>query len=191
MIKRKDAVLEAAKELFGVYGFTATTFKKIAGKAGVAPGLLAHHYGTKERLFLEAGLDVLRNFKIVLEASVANSPNGLEGVLNFCRAYLDFSLDSNSNWLVLVRCSPYSDMKISSNQAMMETQFSGIHRILEGEIERGIEDGSIQTEDCKATAQVIMATLVGANRTKVLTPYASSTLYKDVPEFIAKAIKNI
>ncbi len=189
MIKRKDAVLEAAKELFGVYGFTATTFKKIAAKAGVAPGLLAHHYGTKEKLFLEAGLDVLRNFKIALEASVADSPNGLEGVLNFCRAYLDFSLDCHSNWLVLVRCSPYSDMKTSSNREMMEQQFSGIHRILEGEIERGIEDGSIQTEDCQATAQVIMAILVGANRTKVLTPYASGTLYKDVPEFIAKAIK--
>lgn len=56
---KKEALLKAAKELFGEYGYTETTFKKISERAGVALGLLTHHYGNKEKLFLAAGMDVL------------------------------------------------------------------------------------------------------------------------------------
>ena len=53
---RKAALLQAAKELFGEYGYAETTFKKISERAGVALGLLTHHYGNKEKLFLACGL---------------------------------------------------------------------------------------------------------------------------------------
>ena len=49
---KKEALLKAAKELFGECGYTETTFKKISERAGVALGLLTHHYGNKEKLFL-------------------------------------------------------------------------------------------------------------------------------------------
>ena len=48
---KKEALLKAAKELFGECGYTETTFKKISERAGVALGLLTHHYGNKEKLF--------------------------------------------------------------------------------------------------------------------------------------------
>ena len=44
---KKEALLKAAKELFGECGYTETTFKKISERAGVALGLLTHHYGNK------------------------------------------------------------------------------------------------------------------------------------------------
>lgn len=43
-----------------------TTFKKISDRAGVALGLLTHHYGNKEKLFLASGLDVLEHFLVKL-----------------------------------------------------------------------------------------------------------------------------
>ena len=111
---KKEALLKAAKELFGECGYTETTFKKISERAGVALGLLTHHYGNKEKLFLAAGMDVLERFHEVLQRACDEGKNGRESVLNFCKAYLDFSIDPDSNWLVLVRCSPYSDMKTVS-----------------------------------------------------------------------------
>ena len=59
---KKEALLQAAKELFGECGYVETTFKKISDRAGVALGLLTHHYGNKEKLFLASGLDVLEHF---------------------------------------------------------------------------------------------------------------------------------
>ena len=167
---KKEALLKAAKELFGECGYTETTFKKISERAGVALGLLTHHYGNKEKLFLAAGMDVL------------------ERVLNFCKAYLDFSIDPDSNWLVLVRCSPYSDMKTSDDRELMFEKFNEIHKLLEQQLWRGIEDGSIRELLVKETAQILMSLVVGANRTRVLTPYAPPHLYREAIAFAARAI---
>ena len=41
---KKEALLQAAKELFGECGYVETTFKKISDRAGVALRLLTHHY---------------------------------------------------------------------------------------------------------------------------------------------------
>lgn len=185
---RKEALLQAAKELFGQYGYVETTFKKIADRAGVALGLLTHHYGNKEKLFLASGMDVLENFEAFLTAAVAGAPDGHTGVLRFCEAYLSFSVDENSNWLVLVRCSPYSDMKTGADRDLMDLRFSSIHELLVLQLEAGMADGSLHCANAKVTAQVIISLLVGVNRTRVLTPYASEGLYEEALAFVARAI---
>lgn len=186
---KKEALLQAAKELFGEYGYAETTFKKISERAGVALGLLTHHYGSKEKLFLASGLDVLKNFQEHLQAAIQNSVNGYEGVINFCRAYLEFSIDPQSSWLVLVRCSPYSDMKTKKDRDLMDSRFSHIHALLADQIERGKKDGSLSSNLGKNTAQVIISLLVGVNRTRVLTPYETDHLYEDALEFVSHSVK--
>ena len=71
-------------------------------------------------------------------------------------------MDKDSNWLVLVRCSPYSDMKTKTDREQM-IHVRQVHRELEEQIQRGIRDGSIVNVDSKATAQVIISLMVGAN----------------------------
>jgi TetR/AcrR family transcriptional regulator, regulator of cefoperazone and chloramphenicol sensitivity len=43
-------IRDAAIAQFAEHGFRAATIKGIAAAAGVSPGLVQHHYGTKERL---------------------------------------------------------------------------------------------------------------------------------------------
>lgn len=186
---KKDALLKAAKELFGEYGYVETTFKKISERAGVALGLLTHHYGNKEKLFLAAGIDVLEHFLLVLRTATDSGSTGYESAVKFCQAYLQFSIDPDSNWLVLVRCSPYSDMKTKTDRDTMNEMFNQVPRVLEVQLQRGIEDGSIRTLDPAETAQVIISIMVGTNRTRLLTPYASPRLYEETIDFVARAIK--
>ena len=120
---KKEALLKAAKELFGECGYTETTFKKISERAGV-----------------------------------------------------------------LVRCSPYSDMKTTDDRELMFEKFNDIHKLLEQQLWRGIEDGSIRELLVKETAQILMSLVVGANRTRVLTPYAPPHLYREAVAFAARAI---
>lgn len=185
---KKEALLKAAKELFGECGYAETTFKKISERAGVALGLLTHHYGNKEKLFLAAGLDVFEHFLVVLQDACDRAANGREGALNFCRAYLDFSIDPDSNWLVLVRCSPYSDMKTSADRELMFQKFNEVHQLLEQQLWRGIDDGSIREILVKETVQILMSLLVGVNRTRVLTPYAPPHLYREAIDFASRAL---
>ena len=187
---KKAALLQAAKELFGEYGYAETTFKKISDRAGVALGLLTHHYGNKEKLFLASGLDVLEQFLAHLKAAVAGAPTGYDAVMRFCRAYLDFSIDPHSNWLVLLRCSPYSDMKTKTDRDLMDSRFARIHELLAALLIRGVEDGSLVTLDADGTAQVVISLLVGANRTRVLTPYAPEGLYEETLAFVSRSIRS-
>lgn len=46
----KSRILQAATELFGERGSSGTSFKRIAERAGVAPTLIVHHYGSKDGL---------------------------------------------------------------------------------------------------------------------------------------------
>lgn len=186
---KKDALLAAAKELFGECGYVETTFKKISDKAGVALGLLTHHYGNKEKLFLAAGLDVLEKFLATLHNATTKGQTGYDAVLRYCRAYLDFSINTHSHWLVLVRCSPYSDMKTKADRDTMNAKFTQVPAVLEIHLKRGIEDGSIRPCNPTETAQVIVSLMVGANRTRVLTPYAVPNLYEEVVDFVSRALK--
>ncbi len=193
-LTKKEALLQAAKELFGEFGFAETTFKKISDRAGVALGLLTHHYGNKEKLFFAAGMDVLENFIAVLQKATSDTENGRAGVLSFCRAYLDFSIDPDTHWLVLVRCSPYSDMKTSEDRDIMLRKFEEVHHLLEKQLQRGIDDGSIVPLAPASTAQVITGLMVGANRTRVLTPYtfgSSQDFYTDTLAFVDRAISSV
>lgn len=186
---KKEALLTAAKELFGEFGYADTTFKKISERAGVALGLLTHHYGNKEKLFLAAGLDVLEHFLIELRAAVAPAENGHDAVLAFAKAYLDYSVNKDSYWLVLVRCSPYSDMKTKTDRDIMYEKFNLVPRLLEQQITRGIADGTIVPISAHETAHTIIALMVGVNRTRLLTPYAPPQLYEEALAFISRSIR--
>lgn len=49
----RDAIWEAATELFPRTGFAGTSVRDIAGAAQVDPALVIRHFGSKENLFLE------------------------------------------------------------------------------------------------------------------------------------------
>jgi AcrR family transcriptional regulator len=48
----KDAILDAARELFSARGYEGTTIRGIATNAGVDPALVHHFFGSKDDLFL-------------------------------------------------------------------------------------------------------------------------------------------
>jgi len=186
---KKEALLQAAKELFGDFGYAETTFAMISQRAEVAMGLLAHHYGNKEKLFLAAGMDVLERLLVRLHMSVQEASTGLEAVERFCRAYLEFSLDPNAHFMVLIRCSPYSDMKTREDREVMVTKFTEVWTLLESCISMGIRDGSIPASDPHLATQFVSCALVGSVRTKRLTPYSTPGLYDENIRRIMIALK--
>ena len=187
-MSKKDALLLAAKELFGRHGYNGTTFKLISERAGVALGLLTHHYGNKEKLFLAAGLDVLDNLLVRLREAALGGANGIDAVQRFCWAYLAFSIDPAEHFLVLIRCSPYSDVRTREDREVMMEKFESVLDVLEACVLRGIQDGSIASLPPRETATAVSCNLVGAVRTRLLTPYSAPSLYDDMLAFITRSL---
>ncbi len=186
---KKGLLLKATKELFSEHGYSETTFKKISERAGVALGLLTHHFGNKEKLFLTAGLDVVRELVLAIRGSIQNADNGLDAVRLFATTYFQFALNPRQDFMVLVRCSPFSDLKTVEDKEVMIHKFSELYDILTECIERGIADGSIRPMDPQKMAAVVFCNLVGGIRHGLLTPYGSETLFDDVTEFVLHGIR--
>jgi TetR/AcrR family transcriptional regulator len=47
-----DALLKSARQAFARHGFEATSVREIARNAGVDPALMAHHFGSKDALWI-------------------------------------------------------------------------------------------------------------------------------------------
>lgn len=63
-------VRDAAVECFAEVGFDAP-FRTIAERAGVSPGLITHHFGSKAALRAECDAEVLRRYRAVKADGVA------------------------------------------------------------------------------------------------------------------------
>jgi AcrR family transcriptional regulator len=50
----RQTILEVAREEFAQRGFDNATVRQIASRAGVDPAMIAHHFGSKQQLFLAA-----------------------------------------------------------------------------------------------------------------------------------------
>lgn len=62
----REAIWDAASQLFAERGYAATSVRDIAGLAGIDAALVIRHFGSKENLFLDTmKLDLLEN--ILLE----------------------------------------------------------------------------------------------------------------------------
>lgn len=63
-------IRDAAIECFAEQGFDAA-FRTIAARAGVSPGLITHHFGSKAALRAECDAEVLRRYRAVKSDGVA------------------------------------------------------------------------------------------------------------------------
>jgi AcrR family transcriptional regulator len=185
----QEKILTAAQELFGEFGFAETTFKRIADKAGVAPGLITHHFGTKEKLFAAASLNVLTSLRDRAMAAAEAESSGLEAVVAYVSTYLKESERPGAHFPILVQCSPYGDVKSGLDKADIVRTFEELIHELARCLIRGMKDGSVvECESATRTADVIFSTLVGTVRTKLLAPFCNEGFYQAVLNFIRRAV---
>jgi AcrR family transcriptional regulator len=95
------AVLDAAGELFGRYGFLATSVKRIAEVAGVSKSGLLHHFGSKEEVFRQVFIRAEEDLvKLSLRGIVNATPK--EQLVLGARNLLDALDDPRLRQIVLV-----------------------------------------------------------------------------------------
>lgn len=185
----QEKILAAAQDLFGELGFAETTFKRIADKAGVAPGLITHYFGTKEKLFASASLNVLTDLRDRAMAAAETAPSGLDAVVAYVSTYLKESEREGAHFPILVQCSPYNDVKSGLDKADIARTFEELIHELARCLIRGMKDGSVvECESATRTADVIFSTLVGTARTKLLAPFCNDGFYQSVLNFIRRAV---
>ncbi len=186
---KKRRILRCAQEVFGQYGYHAATVKMIAEKAGVAFGLVAHHFGSKENLFLRAGFDMVDQAMAAICSRPEKPENGLEDVGLFIQAYLDFTLEHAAAFPILIRCSPFSDVDLDFARERIAEKFGDFLLDISRRLDRGMRDGSVRQAPLMETAILVYGGIVSAVRTRFLTPYRLPRLYAETKRYALEAIR--
>lgn len=124
---RPRLLIEAARELFSVRSYESVTTTEIARQAGVAYGLIAHHFGNKRGLYL-AVMNQIRD-ELAHEHESPLLGSSLEELLhNALRRHVEYIETHERGFRALMRGDLGSDPEI--RKMFDELRWSGARKIL-------------------------------------------------------------
>jgi AcrR family transcriptional regulator len=100
-LQNRQAILDAAREVFGELGYETATVRDIIRRTGLAAGTFYNYYRSKEEVFAALADDGARRFGPILKGLRAQHGGDFE---SFARAaiaaYFEFLATEQSNWHV-------------------------------------------------------------------------------------------
>ena len=98
-VQNRQAILDAAREVFGELGYETATVRDIIRRTGLAAGTFYNYYRSKEEVFASLADDGARRFSPILKALRAEHGE-FEGFLyKALKAYFDFIADEHESWM--------------------------------------------------------------------------------------------
>lgn len=94
-MSKKEAILKAAIEVFGKRGYERATTDEIAERAGVAKGLIFHHFKSKENLYHQAYRYVVEKLQGEFENFLRENKN--RDIFDFMEKWMEKKLEYSAN----------------------------------------------------------------------------------------------
>ena len=98
-VQNRQAILDAAREVFGELGYDVATVRDIIRRTGLAAGTFYNYYRSKEEVFEALADDGARRFSPILKAERAKAPDFETFVRGAIRAYYASLADEHANWM--------------------------------------------------------------------------------------------
>ena len=158
--QRRAEVVEAAKALALERGLEAVTLRAVAGRVGVAPGLVAHYAPSMDELVAAIFGDLvsaeLRD--VIALAQRADPAAERLGIL------LDTLLDGSRDDITLVWVQAWGmGARSEALAARVRAEMDDWHAALAAEIERGMDAGEFARGDAAGIAWHLLAMIDGLN----------------------------
>jgi AcrR family transcriptional regulator len=152
-VETREALVVAARELFGSQGYGATSTEDIVAKAGVTKGALYHHFADKESVF-RAVFERLQ--QEISEAAGAEfiQPDSWAALLIGCQLWVDAHDDPMVRQIVLVDAR----VVLGWEQArLIETRFSTV--VLRGALRKAMNAGVLERKPLRPLALMLIGAL--------------------------------
>lgn len=166
--ERRQELLRAFARVLADHGFAGATIAAVATEAGVAPGLVHHHFENKDELLSSLLTDLVARFRERIQ--------GYEDASDPLLAYADaaLALDDRAD-LVAARCWVGVFAEAIRNPAL----FAAMRRLIDTEISnlKRRSSDQLSTEEAGAVlAYIIGALVVGAFAPKKTAGFAAPGL---------------
>jgi AcrR family transcriptional regulator len=169
-ITARERLLAAAVEAFAEKGFTGTTTRDIASRAGMSPAAVYVHHDSKESLLFTVSLDGHRAALDIITAAAATSDDPVERLR---RMVYDFSLWHADNSRV-GRIVQYEYHALTpEHRAEISTYRRDIERAMQDALADGVDQGALDVADVPGTALALLS--LGVDLVRWFVPGGSRT----------------
>ena len=157
----RQAILDAARELFVADGVAATTMRAIAAKIGYTPTAIYHHFRDKDALIVEL---CMADFSALGQAmyKIGRIEDPVERLRRMGLAYTDFALDNPSQYRFMFMTSLKHPMVDAAGNVVTSPDEDAYHFLLQT-VTEGIEQGVYRPElsDAPELAQMFWGGIHG------------------------------
>ncbi len=152
----REALLRAARELFGTKGFAATSTEEIVTLAGVTKGALYHHFADKDALFRGVFEQVQREVSDVAVADFLQ-PDPWQALVQGCHHWVDAHDDPRVRQIALIDARGVLGWEIAR---AIETRFSTV--AIRGVLRKGMQAGILTTRPLRPLSLMLAGALTEA-----------------------------
>jgi len=99
-VANRQAILDAARAVFGELGYESATVRDIIRRTGLASGTFYNYYKSKEEVFDALADDGARRFRPILRAESEKAVDFESFLRGAIRAYFDFLEGEHESWRV-------------------------------------------------------------------------------------------
>jgi AcrR family transcriptional regulator len=154
----RQAILNAAREVFGELGYDAVTVRDIIRRTGLAAGTFYNYFRSKEEVFAALSDEGARRFAPILKAIRADAADFDDFVRRALVAYFEFIADEHSSWIAR-RPPGEPHPHVQGETPEMAAVFTEVRDAFEKAIAR--QGGPAGDADYMAAASIAVAREVG------------------------------
>jgi AcrR family transcriptional regulator len=145
---RKNSILKAARKLFFERGFKSVTVDVIAAKAEVSKGSIYLYFDSKEEIYTQILITANVERHKDIENFAKKEGTASELLLDFARNYVDFFLENNELFRILMTFMLHShNMNLTEDQntQLIHTTNENIRTISEI-LQKGVDSGEFVSD---------------------------------------------
>lgn len=122
-VANRQAILDAAREVFGELGYEAATVRDIIRRTGLASGTFYNYYRSKEEVFEALADDGARRFRPILREQFEKTQDFASYLRGAVLAYFEFIANEHENWQMR--------RPAGERQPHMQVETPEMHRVFE------------------------------------------------------------
>ena len=167
-MKRKDAIVKSATELFASQGFMATTTLQIAQASRITEPLIYYHFGGKDELFTHILSMAFSLYFERFDALPENSSTELDRITNLFEMQYQIVDDLPDMMRLIVSSCP---TKLNDPESVCLKNYKKAHQALFDYfsecLERGVETKEFRQTPISGTANMLVALTNGLLRQRI------------------------
>jgi TetR/AcrR family transcriptional regulator len=161
--RRREAILEAARDRFAGVGLRAARIGDIARAAGISPGLVYHYFGSKEEIFTTLVREAFNRQNVAalrLESLSLSPRDKLKMAVGGLLRNLERDPAAAANQALLALAASRDDTPADARD-VVASESATAHGIIARILRAGQDDGSVRPHDADQMATLFWSAIHG------------------------------